>query len=128
MQSEDVKLSRLMGFGSDPSDNTISVALANEENCGFQINLELSVIPSLMAAITAEAIKLQEANGVEITDIAKTLYANAVFMSVSAEGNPTIVFELANGLKLPLELRGGDLAGLASEMALLAHRPDGNAN
>lgn len=121
---EELVFTTLIEVGSNPVNQTISLSIANDERKGFQIDIALSLVGPLLAAISAEAFKLT--GGVTST-MASSLKAHSVFLSQDPDGNPMIVFELANGALLPLALRSGDLAGLSAEMALLA-APKGPRN
>ena len=106
-------------------DKTVSLTLGVNESQGLSISIRYSAIGPIMAAIAAEAAALAPYLTKEESETSTTLNANAVWLSESESGNPMIVFELANGSLLPLEIQSGDLTGLADEMALLTAKKGG---
>lgn len=119
---------QLVFAGSDPSDRTITLALGSSPEHVVGIDISLALVGPLMAAVHAEAHKLNEDLAEEERANTSTLNANAVFLS-QIGSKPAIVFELANGSLLPLVLNSMDnIAGFAAELTLLAKPADGMAN
>jgi hypothetical protein len=110
---------RLLFSGSDAADKTITLKLGIDDERAIRVDLALGIVGPVLAAINAEAIKLN-AGISEEQKTSASLNASAVWLSRDAEGSPMLVFELANGSLLPLAMKSGDFAGLAQEMALLA--------
>lgn len=119
---------QLLFAGSDPSDRTITLQLGLDDGRAARIDLALGVIGPVLAALNAEALKLNADLSEEQRSNSATLNASAAWLSQDAEGHPMLVFELANGSLLPLSMKSGDFAGLAAEMGLLASNPPGKAN
>lgn len=117
---------RLLDVGSDPSDNTITLVLQVGDDSAMRVDFILGLVGPLLAAIAAEAMKLNALLSEEVKS-STTLNAKAAWLSEDLEGNPMLVFELSSGSLLPLALKSGDFAGLAREMMLLAS-PAGTAN
>ena len=118
----------LLFAGSDPTDNTITLQLGIDEDRAVRVDLALSVVGPVLAAINAETMKLNAGLSDEQRSNSASLKANAVWLSQDADENMMLVFELANGSLLPLVMKSGDFAGLAAEMALLASVPPGSAH
>ncbi|MDI6624695.1 MAG: hypothetical protein QME55_08190 [Brevundimonas sp.] len=118
----------LLFAGSDPTDNTITLQLGLDDGRAMRVDLALGVVGPVLAAINAEAMKLNAGLSEEGRLISSSLKASDVWLDQDAEGNPMLVFELANGSLLPLAVKSGDFAGLAAEMALLASVPPGAAH
>ena len=117
----------LVFAGSDPSDRTITLQLSNSE-WSTRIDFTLGTVGPILAAINAEALKLNAGLSEEERLHSAKLAAKAVWLAMDSDQNPMIVFELANGSLLPLLMKNGDLAGLAAEMTLLSSRPPGEAH
>lgn len=115
---------KILFAGSDPTDNTITLSLGIDGERALRLDLALGVVGPVIAALNAEALKLNALLPEERRTSA-TLNASAVWLSEDSAGNPMLVFELANGSLLPLAMGSGDFAGLAREMALLASPPSG---
>ena len=119
---------QLLGLASDASDKTVTFCIGNSPTEGFSANIALGLVGPLVAALTAEARKLNT----DLRDVAgvnaATLNCRAVWLSQDAEGSPVFVFELANGSPLPLAIKGGDLSELAAELTLLSAPPPDRAN
>jgi hypothetical protein len=127
--SEDLPIyNQLMFAGSDPSDRTVTIALGTGAPEGVRIDMKLGLIGPLVAALSAEAYKLNEFLTEEERSQTSTLNANAVFLSM-VDGKPAIVFELVSGSMLPLVINSVEnLAEFAGELTLLAQQPTGRAN
>ncbi len=119
---------QLMFAGSDPADRTVTLALGTGAPQGIRIDMKLGLIGPVLAALSAEAYKLNEFLTEEERLQTSTLNANTVFLS-EVEGKPAIVFELVGGSMLPLVIHNAeDLAAFAAELTLLVARPTGKAN
>ena len=128
MDDEPLIFRRLLVAGSDPADRTITLQLGLDDGRAARIDLALGVVGPVLAALNAEALKLNAGLSEEERSESTTLKARAAWLSLDAEGDPMLVFELANGSLLPLSMKSGDFAGLAAEMALLASNPPGEAH
>lgn len=115
----------ILAAGSDPSDRSVTVVLGTDETNGIRVDVQLGLVGPLMAALAAEAAKLNAALSEEERSQSATLNAQAVWLSQDLEGSPMLVFELNGGTLLPMAMRSGDFAGLAAEMSLLAGKPAG---
>lgn len=115
---------RIFHFGSDSEDQTISLVLGVNEKEGLPIDLAHGLVGPLCAILAAESLKLMANAEDGMATESVSLHAEAVWLS-EIDNHPAIVFELSSGALLPLVIGKGDLAGLASEMAQLAQRPDG---
>lgn len=120
---------QLLAAGSDPNDRTITFVVGTSPQEGVRLDIALGLVGPLMAAINAEALKLNADLTEDERLRSATLHANAVFLSQDSEGRPMIVFELSNRSMLPLTIKSVDnLAGFAAEMKLLSERPNGQPN
>lgn len=123
---EPIICDRIVASGSDPSDRTITFALGlRGDERAIRVDITLGLVGPLMAVIEAEARKLNAGLSEDERAQSSTLNASAAWLSQDNQGRPMLVFELANGSLLPLAIEGGDFAGLAAEMALLAAKSDG---
>lgn len=119
---------QLLFAGSDASDHTITIALGTGAESGVRVDIAASLVGPLVAAIMAEAYKLNEVMTEDERSNASSLNANGVFVS-QIGGKPAIVFELSNGSLLPLVIESAEnLAGFAAELALMAKSPSGPAH
>jgi hypothetical protein len=121
-EEEPFIITKLHSAGSDPSDQTVSVALGLDDGRGTVLHFSLGMIGALTGALAAESAKLNS----QIPEDQRThvsLNAQAVFLSTDADGRPMMVFELHGGTLLPLAMEMADFRGLAAEMTLLASRP-----
>ena len=116
---------QLLDVGSDPSDNTITLVLGVGEGSAMRTDFHVSLVGPMMAAIAAEATKLNSILTEEERSSSTALNATAAWLSEDLSGNPMLVFELPSGSLLPLAMKSGDFAGLAREMLLLSAPSDG---
>lgn len=116
---------RLLFAGSDPTDETITLQLEVDDARAVRVDISLGLVGPILAAISAEAMKLNAGRSEEQRSLSTTLSANGVWLSQDADDNPMLVFELVNGSLLPLSMKSGDFAGLAREMVLFASNPPG---
>lgn len=119
---------QLLFAGSDASDRTITIALGTGAELGARVDIAAALVGPLVAAVMAEAYKLNQVMTEDERSNASSLNANGVFLS-EIGGKPAIVFELSSGSLLPLVIESAEnLAGFAAELALLSRRPSGPAH